>query len=126
MSHGVARDPRPESGSEDVLVTAPRARRRPAWISGSSTDDRCGPGALASGSHDERSATVISPDWKTPLGEAFEQAVAYLEGLPEHPLGPMPATSAVRAALSGPPPAAPPDPRDVVARLAHTAGPGIM
>jgi glutamate/tyrosine decarboxylase-like PLP-dependent enzyme len=69
---------------------------------------------------------VISPDWKTPLGEAFEQAVAYLEGLPEHPLGPMPATSDLRAALSGPLPAAPSDPRDVVARLARTAGPGIM
>src|SRR4051812_35657595 len=110
------------------MRTAPSTGSIPAAtaISERGTDDHGRPMALASGSSDDGSATVISPDWKTPLGEAFEQAVAYLEGLPEHPLGPMPATSDLRAALSGPLPDAPSDPRDVVARLARTAGPGIM
>ncbi|HYJ75369.1 MAG TPA: aminotransferase class V-fold PLP-dependent enzyme [Kineosporiaceae bacterium] len=69
---------------------------------------------------------MIRPDWKTPLGEAFEQAVAYLESLPDRPLGPMPSTADLRAALGGPLPDGPSDAQDVVDRLARAAGPGVM
>jgi glutamate/tyrosine decarboxylase-like PLP-dependent enzyme len=66
------------------------------------------------------------PDWKGVLGEAFEQAVAYLEGLPERPLGPAADIGGLRAALGGPLPEEPGDPREVVAELALRADAGIM
>jgi glutamate/tyrosine decarboxylase-like PLP-dependent enzyme len=69
---------------------------------------------------------VIRPDWKSPLAEAFEQALTYLESLPSRPLGPAPDLAALRAALGGPLPDAPADPRAVVADLAHAADGGIM
>jgi glutamate/tyrosine decarboxylase-like PLP-dependent enzyme len=69
---------------------------------------------------------VIRPDWKAPLGEAFEQALAYLDGLPTRPLGPAPDLDALRAALGGPLPEVSGDPREVVAALARAADPGIM
>src|SRR3954469_23395353 len=110
------------------MRTAPSTESIPAAtaIFGRGTDDHGLPMALASGSSDDGSSTMIRPDWKTPLAEAFEQAVAYLEALPERPLAPMPSTADLRAALGGPLPDGPSDPREVVARLARAAGPGIM
>ena len=40
------------------------------------------------------------PDWKGPLGEAFDQALAYLEGLPGRPLTGS-ATLTISAIISG-------------------------
>jgi glutamate/tyrosine decarboxylase-like PLP-dependent enzyme len=69
---------------------------------------------------------VHEPDWKGPLGEAFEQAVAYLESLPERPVGSRADLDELRAALGGPLPEEPQDPREVVAALATAAEPGLM
>ena len=66
------------------------------------------------------------PDWKGPLGEALEQALTYLEGLPTRPLGPPADAADLREALGGPLPQHGNDPREVVAALARAADPGIM
>ncbi|HEV2917823.1 MAG TPA: aspartate aminotransferase family protein, partial [Actinomycetota bacterium] len=66
------------------------------------------------------------PDWKRPLGEAFDQALAYLDGLPARPVPARAGLAELRAALGGPLPERPLDPRDVVAELATAAEPGVV
>ena len=66
------------------------------------------------------------PDWKGPLGEAVEQAVAYLDGLPDRRVGAGASTAQLRAALGGPVPEGPGEPRDVIAELAAAADPGVV
>lgn len=66
------------------------------------------------------------PDWKGALGEAFEHAVSYLDGLPERPVRPAADLAQLRAALGGPLPDQPQGAREVVARLAAAAGPGVI
>jgi glutamate/tyrosine decarboxylase-like PLP-dependent enzyme len=69
---------------------------------------------------------VNEPDWKRPLGEAFDQALAYLEGLPGRPVPARAGLAELRAALGGPLPERPLDPREVVAELAAAAEPGVV
>jgi len=69
---------------------------------------------------------VNEPDWKRPLGEAFDQAPAYLEGLPGRPVPGRAGLAELRAALGGPLPERPLDPREVVAELATAAEPGVV
>jgi selenocysteine lyase/cysteine desulfurase len=69
---------------------------------------------------------VNEPDWKRPLGEAFDQALAYLEGLPTRPVPGRAGLAELRATLGGPLPERPLDPRDVVAELARAAEPGVV
>ena len=66
------------------------------------------------------------PDWRSALGEAFAQAVSYLDGLPDRPIHPAADLAQLRAALGGPLPERPLDARDVVADLAAAAGPGVI
>ncbi len=66
------------------------------------------------------------PDWKGPLSEAFERAVAYLEGLPERPVDSRADLAELRAALGGPLPEEPKEQREVVAELATAAEPGVV
>ena len=66
------------------------------------------------------------PDWKSALGEAFAQALSYLDGLPDRPVHPAADLGQLRAALGGPLPERPLDARDVVADLAGAAGPGVI
>ena len=66
------------------------------------------------------------PDWKSALGEAFAQAVSYLDSLPDRPVHPAADLAQLRAALGGPLPERPHDARDVVADLAAAAGPGVI
>jgi glutamate/tyrosine decarboxylase-like PLP-dependent enzyme len=66
------------------------------------------------------------PDWKGPLGEAFDHALAYLEGLPERPLASRASLAELREALGGPLPEQPREPREVIAALATAAEPGVM
>ena len=65
-------------------------------------------------------------DWKGVLGEAYAQAVSYLDGLPDRPVHPAADLALLRAALGGPLPDRPLDARDVVADLAAAAGPGVI
>jgi|tagenome__1003787_1003787.scaffolds.fasta_scaffold20973683_2 glutamate/tyrosine decarboxylase-like PLP-dependent enzyme len=65
-------------------------------------------------------------DWKGPLGEAYELAVRYLEGLPERPVTVAVTAPDLRAALGGELPHGPADATSVVAELARAAEPGIM
>jgi glutamate/tyrosine decarboxylase-like PLP-dependent enzyme len=69
---------------------------------------------------------VDTPDWKGPLGEALDQALAYLEGLPDRPVAGRAGLAELRAALGGPLPERPLDPREVVAELARAAEPGVV
>jgi len=69
---------------------------------------------------------VHEPDWKRPLGEAFDQALAYLEGLPARPVAGRVGLAELRATLGGPLPERPLDPREVVAELARAAEPGVV
>jgi glutamate/tyrosine decarboxylase-like PLP-dependent enzyme len=66
------------------------------------------------------------PDWKGALGEALDHALAYLEGLPARPVGSRASLAELRAALGGPLPQQPLEPREVVAALAKAAEPGLM
>ncbi|MDT7579860.1 MAG: hypothetical protein QOK35_1124 [Pseudonocardiales bacterium] len=66
------------------------------------------------------------PDWKGPLGEAFERAVAHLGGLPGRPVRSAATLEQLRAALGGPLPENPRDAREVVAELAAAAEPGVL
>ena len=66
------------------------------------------------------------PDWKGVLGEAYAQAVSYLDGLPDRPVHPAADLAQLRSALGGPLPERPIDARDVVADLAAAAGPGVI
>jgi glutamate/tyrosine decarboxylase-like PLP-dependent enzyme len=69
---------------------------------------------------------VDQPDWKGSLGEAFDQALAYLEGLPARPLTGGAGLPELRAALDGALPEGPLEAREVVADLATTADPGVV
>jgi glutamate/tyrosine decarboxylase-like PLP-dependent enzyme len=69
---------------------------------------------------------VHEPDWKGPLGEALDQALTYLEGLPDRPVPGRAGLAELRAALGGPLPRGPQDPRQVVAELARAAEPGLV
>jgi glutamate/tyrosine decarboxylase-like PLP-dependent enzyme len=69
---------------------------------------------------------VDTPDWKGPLGEALDQALAYLEDLPDRPVAGRAGLAELRAALGGPLPERPLDPREVVAELARAAEPGVV
>jgi glutamate/tyrosine decarboxylase-like PLP-dependent enzyme len=69
---------------------------------------------------------VEQPDWKGPLSEAMERALGYLGGLPERPVGDQARRSELQAALGGPLPEAPGDPREVIAALATAAEPGLL
>jgi glutamate/tyrosine decarboxylase-like PLP-dependent enzyme len=69
---------------------------------------------------------VDQPDWKGSLGEAFDQALAYLEGLPARPLTGRAGLPELRAALDGPLPEGPLEAREVVADLATAADPGVV
>jgi glutamate/tyrosine decarboxylase-like PLP-dependent enzyme len=66
------------------------------------------------------------PDWKGALGEAFEESLAYLQGLPSRPIASHVDLSTLRAALGGALPELPVDPRDVVADLVDAADQGLM
>jgi glutamate/tyrosine decarboxylase-like PLP-dependent enzyme len=66
------------------------------------------------------------PDWKGPLGEAVDHALAYLEGLPSRPVTGRASLAELRAALGGPLPERPLDAREVVAALATAAEPGVV
>jgi glutamate/tyrosine decarboxylase-like PLP-dependent enzyme len=65
-------------------------------------------------------------DWKGPLGEAFEEALAYLEGLPSRRVASYIDLSTLRKALGGPVPNRPMEPREVVADLVAAADPGVV
>lgn len=69
---------------------------------------------------------MSEPDWKGPLGEAFAEALRYLEGLPSRPLSGYPSLSELRATLGGPLPDQALEPREVVADLAAAAEPGVV
>ncbi len=66
------------------------------------------------------------PDWKGALGEAFEEALGYLEGLPSRPLSGYPGLAELRAALGEPLSEQSLEPRQVVADLAAAAEPGVV
>ena len=65
-------------------------------------------------------------DWKQPLSEAFDHALAYLQGLPERPVTSRATVAEMRAALGGSLPERPLEPREVVAALATAAEPGVV
>jgi glutamate/tyrosine decarboxylase-like PLP-dependent enzyme len=66
------------------------------------------------------------PDWKGPLGEAFEESLAYLQGLPLRPIPSHVDLATLRAALGGSVPERPAEPREVVADLVAAADQGLM
>ena len=66
------------------------------------------------------------PDWKGPLGEASAAALAYLTDLPDRAVGSRASAEDLRAALGGPLPEGPLEPRDVIAALARAAEPGLL
>ena len=66
------------------------------------------------------------PDWKAPLGEAFDRALRYLEGLPDRPVRSIASLAELRAALGGPLPEELADPSEVITSIATAAEPGIM
>jgi glutamate/tyrosine decarboxylase-like PLP-dependent enzyme len=66
------------------------------------------------------------PDWKGSLGEAFDHALSYLEGLPARSVTGRASLAELRAALGGPLPERPLEPREVVAALAAAAEPGVV
>jgi glutamate/tyrosine decarboxylase-like PLP-dependent enzyme len=71
-------------------------------------------------------ADVGRPDWKGPLGEAFDRALGYLEGLPDRPVRITASLAELRTSLGGPIPEGPADPREVIAELATAAEPGLL
>jgi glutamate/tyrosine decarboxylase-like PLP-dependent enzyme len=66
------------------------------------------------------------PDWTGALDEAYSHALAYLKGLPGRPVEGRATLAGLRAALGGPVPDSPGDPRDVIAALAAAAEPGLV
>ncbi|TCO33360.1 glutamate/tyrosine decarboxylase-like PLP-dependent enzyme [Kribbella steppae] len=66
------------------------------------------------------------PDWKGPLGEAFERATTYLAGLPERPVGPRATAAELHHALGGGLPQQPTDPQEVIAQLAQGVEDGLL
>jgi glutamate/tyrosine decarboxylase-like PLP-dependent enzyme len=69
---------------------------------------------------------VNEPDWKGALGEAFEEALAYLQDLPSRPIPSYVDLSTLRAALGGSVPERSMEPREVVADLVAAADPGVV
>ncbi|MFC7645085.1 pyridoxal-dependent decarboxylase [Streptosporangium lutulentum] len=69
---------------------------------------------------------VEKPDWAAPLAEAYERSLAYLTALPDRPVGSVTSAPDLRAALDGPLPEAPADPREVIAGLAAAAESGLV
>jgi glutamate/tyrosine decarboxylase-like PLP-dependent enzyme len=70
--------------------------------------------------------TVDPPDWKGTLGEAFDRALMYLEGLPDRPVRSTASLAELRATLGGPLPGVSADSREVIAALATAAEPGVL
>jgi glutamate/tyrosine decarboxylase-like PLP-dependent enzyme len=70
--------------------------------------------------------TVDAPDWKAPLGEAFDRALMYLEGLPDRPVRSTASLAELRATLGGPLPEESAESREVIAALATAAEPGVL
>ena len=70
--------------------------------------------------------TVDPPDWKAPLGEAFDRALMYLEGLPDRPVRSTASLAELRATLGGPLPEEAAESREVIAALAAAAEPGVV
>jgi glutamate/tyrosine decarboxylase-like PLP-dependent enzyme len=66
------------------------------------------------------------PDWKGPLGAAFDHAMTYLEGLPVRAVAARAGLAELRAALGGPLPERPLEAREVIAALATAAEPGVV
>lgn len=60
------------------------------------------------------------------LEETAELAAAYLEGIPERPVGWAADAEELRLSLGGPLPETPGDPREVIARLAEAVKPGLV
>ena len=71
-------------------------------------------------------ATVDPPNWKGPLGEAFDRALMYLEGLADRPVHSTASLAELRATLGGPLPEVSADSREVIAALATAAEPGVI
>jgi glutamate/tyrosine decarboxylase-like PLP-dependent enzyme len=71
-------------------------------------------------------ATVDPPNWKGPLGEAFDRALMYLEGLVDRPVHSTASLAELRATLGGPLPEVSTDSREVIAALATAAEPGVL
>jgi glutamate/tyrosine decarboxylase-like PLP-dependent enzyme len=71
-------------------------------------------------------SVLEKPDWAAPLAEAYERSLAYLTTLPDRPVGSATDRLDLRAALGGPLPEVPQDAREVVARLAAAAEPGLV
>jgi glutamate/tyrosine decarboxylase-like PLP-dependent enzyme len=72
------------------------------------------------------SADLERPDWKAPLGEAFDRGLRYLESLPDRPVRSTASLAELRASLGGPLPEESADPSEVITTLATAAEPGIM
>jgi glutamate/tyrosine decarboxylase-like PLP-dependent enzyme len=70
--------------------------------------------------------TVDATDWKAPLGEAFDRALMYLEGLPDRPVRSTASLAELRATLGGPLPEESAESREVIAALATAAEPGVL
>lgn len=66
------------------------------------------------------------PDWAGPLSEAYRLATTYLAGVPDRPVGARASLRQLRAALGGPLPQRPTDPRAVIAALATAVQAGLM
>ena len=66
------------------------------------------------------------PDWKGPLGEAYERATTYLKNLPERPVGPRATADELHHALGGELPQHPTDPQEVIAHLAKGVEDGLL
>ncbi len=66
------------------------------------------------------------PDWQGPLTEAYEQAIHFLTGLPDRPVGSRATLGELRASLGGPLPGKGTDAREVVARMAEAVDPGVV
>jgi glutamate/tyrosine decarboxylase-like PLP-dependent enzyme len=66
------------------------------------------------------------PDWSGPLGEAHEQALAYLTDLPDRAVGSRASADDLRGTLGGPLPEEPLEPRELIAALARAADPGLV
>jgi glutamate/tyrosine decarboxylase-like PLP-dependent enzyme len=66
------------------------------------------------------------PDWKQPLGAAFDHALAYLEGLPARPVTVRASLAELRTVLHRPLPERPLEACEVIADLAAAAEPGVV
>ena len=69
---------------------------------------------------------IDPPDWKAALGEAFDRALMYLEGLPDRPVRSAASLAELRASLGGPLPEESAESREVIAALATASEPGVL